>query len=199
MNYNIYSGGSIITSVDEGDIEYPYEKEAQLIFKNEGLLSFVNVTFTVHYGLSIQNFSTPPMLTEVKQILFEKPKKKYYELLMRKKGKVSDMANYPNRIIDIIIDNDGWCRNVIENIAIKFNHIFRGGNSRIYFSEAKFLSAIAKDAIEAERIYSNQIRYDIIYPGQEVPFWYKFKLKENMKGEVNPRAFNIVVEGEEDA
>ncbi len=125
MNYNIYSGGSIITSVDEGDIEYPYEKEAQLIFKNEGLLSFVNVTFTVHYGLSIQNFSTPPMLTEVKQILFEKPKKKYYELLMRKKGKVSDMANYPNRIIDILIDNDGWCRNVIENIAIKFNHIFR--------------------------------------------------------------------------
>ena len=198
MLYRIYSGASIVTTIDEGDIEFPYTKEAMLTFKNEGTLPFLNVTISLQYGLSIQNFSSPDMIAEAKQIILGKPKKKYYELLMRKQGKCSDMANFPNRIIDVAFDADGWCRNLIENVAIRFNHISQNGNSRIYFSEAKFLAALAKDDNASAGTYANEIKYDIIYAGQEVDFWYKFKLKENMQGEVNPRIFNIVVKGEED-
>lgn len=199
MLYRIYSGASIVTSIDEGDIEFPYTQEAKLTFKNEGTLPFINVSFSIQYGLSIQNFSSPGMITDAKQIYFNKPKKKYYELLMKSKGKCSDMANFPDRIIEVIIDEDGWCRNVIENIAIRFANISQGGNSRIYFSEAKFLAALAKDDNSQAGTYSNEIKYDIIHAGQEINFWYKFKLKENALGEVNPRIFNIVVRGEEDA
>lgn len=183
---------------DIGSIEYPYQENTLFYIENKGDKTIYNLDIEVADGLSIANFSTPPMIEDAYIISYELPMfNKYYEFIMSDLYKLVDIANFPTKEINMVINPDGYCRNIITNMAIKFYHPLQQGNSRIYVSEAKYLAGLAKDVSGSPDYFEPKITIDEIAINEQVPVWFQIFLKKDMTGERNPRVLNLLMRGQE--
>jgi len=175
---------------------YPDSEEIMLYIKNQDTEDINNVEISVAPAVSYQNFSTPALFTDVRIGDVRNPiYLRYMELLAIGDNKVVDLANFPSKELTPVIDPDGWCRNIINNIEIKFNTLALNGNGRIYISEAVYMSGVSKDVSGTPEAYQNKIKYDRILAGESHAFWVKNFLQANMDAEKNPFKFNLLIRG----
>lgn len=188
-----------ITEIDEGSTFYPYSKETKLTLKNEGTYKARNVTVSISKGVTVQNYSSPAMIAEAK---IEAPgyqfAVEYFDLTTPFNNTITDLANFPLLQKEAVIDQDGYCRNIISGMAISFNHLLQYHNSGIYISEAYYMCGVALDVNGVAGDYTNMVKFPEIEVNEEVSFWYRFFLRRDMQGQRNPRVFNLVIKGEED-
>lgn len=184
-----------LVSWDLGDLEYPYNEEFKMYLKNVGSQAYVSLY--VAPSLSIYNF-TANCISDAFIIDYFIPFKiQYFELLFKDDMIVSDIYNFKNRNINVEISEDGYCRNVIPNIAIKFNNTNKNNSARILVSDFKNFAGIAGDINNSPATFKRKIDCGIMDSGDLFPFWVKFELLEDMLSSYNPRLFNILVKGME--
>jgi len=189
-----------ITSLDMGDIDYPYSEEIKLYLDNQGTYDLKNIVIETERGLSIQNFSTPALIEDAHIINYKTSMfREYYEIIFSEDNICQEVANFPGREITIERDPDGYVRNVIPNIAIKFHHTSKDGNGRIFLSEAKYLMGVSKDIEGVAEGYTGKIIIGEIAVNEQIPFWVKYFLFRNMTAEKNPRKSILLITGGEDA
>ena len=188
-----------VTSINDGNVNYPYSVSRQLIMQNSGTYDALRVNVAVMKGVSILNISDPPMIKDAridvpgKDFLVE-----YFEFIVSADNEIVDIANFATKKIPVILDEDGYCRNLIKGMSISFNHIKKGSNSRILISEGYYMAGVSLDDGGSPVGFQNRINYERIAVGEQVAFWYRYYLKKNMFGERNPRVFNLTIRGEED-
>jgi hypothetical protein len=191
------TGDNKVTAINKGEQSYPYSFAQKLYIHNMGAEEATNVIVQVKPEVSIQNFSSPSLIQEAKiEDLFGELYFNYSELLFVADNQVIDIANFPTKIITVAVDKDGYCRNVLPNVKIKFNHISHNGNSRIYLSEAHNLAGVSKDISGVAAGYQRRISYDSIPAGERTPFWYRFFLRKDLTGEKDPHIFNLLIKGD---
>jgi len=147
----------------------------------------------VDYSLSAKNFSTPACISKANITCLNTIKNfPYMELLFVEDNVYVDLANKPTERKTVTLDPDGYYRG-IRDVEILFNSIAKNSNARILLSTAKFFSGVAKDNGGVAGDYDKKILFPYVEVDEYVSFWVKFYTKQNMKGEVNPYSFNLVV------
>jgi hypothetical protein len=188
-----------IQEVNEGSVSYPYSVETKLTLRNEGTYNALNVTVSIAKGITIQNYSTPAMIKEAK---IEVPgyvfPLEYYDFITKEDYIIIDIANFPGYEKTIVIDQDGYSRNLIPGMAVSFNHLSKGANSGIFISEAYYMCGVAPDEEGVAGDFTNKVNFERIAIGEEVSFWYRFFLRKDAQAQRNPRVFNLTVTGVED-
>lgn len=188
--------GNPVTSVEYSTQEYPYSATQKLYLQNNGSEDLRDIRIAVKPALSVVNFSTPALITEAKiSSVFNRVYFNYAELLFIEDNVVVDIANFPGKKITPIIDSDGYCRNILKNVAILFSHMLHNGNSRIYLSEAHYMAGVSEDTDGSAVGYQREYYVGDLLAGEQVAFWYKFFLRKDMTGEKNPYKFNILIKG----
>lgn len=191
------TGYNEVTAVDKGEQAYPYSFSQKLYIHNLGVTDAENIMVCVKPEVSVQNFSSPALIQEAKiEDLFGELYFNYAELLFVADNKVVDIANFPTKELIPGIDPDGYCRNILHNIKIKFNHTSHNGNSRIYLSEAHNLAGVSKDISGTPEGYQRSIVYSSIPAGERIAFWYRFFLRKDLTGEKDPHIFNLLIRGD---
>jgi len=181
-----------ITAHTYSPLAFPDTSEAMFYLKN-CCTHAIKAILSIDYSLSVQNFSTlcinhANIMCHANCNSFAK----YLELLFVENGIYIDLANKPNERKVVTLDPDNYYRG-IRDIEILFNSTAKNSNARILLSNGKFFSGIAKDNGGVAGDYDRKINYQFVEENEMIPFWLKFYTKQNMKGEVNPYNFNLVI------
>lgn len=182
-----------VTEISLGDIEYPYTSEEEYYIKNLGV-NPVDTELFLGHGLSIQNFtdnciSDAYILNPFKSFVWY-----YSELLFKYDKVVSDIYNFSERNINIVLDEDEYIRNLIPNTAIKFGDMRKNSSGRLLLSSLKNYAFVD---YKPKNSYRKNLRCGIIDPDDKFYFYLKIELKDKIRGEENPYKLNIILRGQE--
>lgn len=193
LNIKLYDNAlTQITAHTYSSLAFPDTSEAMYYFKN-CCNHAIKAIVSVDYGLSVQNFS-PACINHANIMCYANCNSfaKYIELLFVEDNVYIDLANRPTERKTVTLDPDSYYRG-IRDIEIKFDSTAKNSNARILLSDGKFFSGVAKDNNGVAGDYDKKIAYQVVEINETIPFWVKFFTRQNMKGEVNPRCFNLNV------
>lgn len=193
LNMKLYSNTlTEITAHTYSPLAFPDTSEAMYYIKN-CCNHAIKAILSIDYSLSVQNFS-PTCIDHANIMCYANCNSfaKYMELLFVEDNIYVDLANKPQERKTVTLDPDKYYRG-IRDIEILFDSTAKNSNARILLSNGKFFSGIAKDNGGVAGDYDRKIAYQVIEENEYMPFWVKFFTKQNMKGEVNPYNFNLVI------